>query len=323
MAIYRRDYTIEEKETQRYRQNQWCYVVPCGETFPLEYWSRKKVVEEHCLGCRVCNVLEGHSKQRKGFTQSEVATLFEHDYNCQSGTGALKSSNGILTHYSTIEAIKTLRGVIISNNECWSRGFAHCTKPNYMVAMDLTTILSMALVGPKEALKEIHIIATNGTATLLEWRKRYFLNAEDEGRFIVELVGPCKTLKEAYESMKPNAVRIAENLNNEVKRQGEYFFIPLPTLKTRDVSERERIITHKGLERDYYEEKDFVAFERLFPEVEESRHCVTEKATSLGKVVVRGTVRHPEHRMLKLGKTWHLVAKNTVKNSWSIGRGRD
>lgn len=36
---------------------------------------------------------------------------------------------GVLKHYSTIEAVRTLSGLVITNTECFSRGFAFCTTP--------------------------------------------------------------------------------------------------------------------------------------------------------------------------------------------------
>ncbi|GAI50724.1 unnamed protein product, partial [marine sediment metagenome] len=36
-----------------------------------------------------------------------------------------------------------------------------------------------------------------------------------------------------------------------------------------------------------------------------------------------GTVRHPEHGMMKLGETWHKIKLNNVENSWSAGGGVD
>lgn len=38
---------------------------------------------------------------------------------------------GTLWHYSTREAIRTKENVVISNQQCWSSGFAHCSKPDY------------------------------------------------------------------------------------------------------------------------------------------------------------------------------------------------
>jgi len=49
--------------------------------------------------------------------------------------------SGVLRHYRTIEAIRTLNGLIISNSQCWARGFAHCTTPpNTDYSAPLTSI---------------------------------------------------------------------------------------------------------------------------------------------------------------------------------------
>lgn len=45
--------------------------------------------------------------------------------------------------------------------------------------------------------------------------------------FLVELTTPVKTIAEAYESLKPQEVKDAEAKGLEVKRQGEWFFIPV------------------------------------------------------------------------------------------------
>ena len=45
--------------------------------------------------------------------------------------------------------------------------------------------------------------------------------------FLVELTSPVKTIAEAYHSLKPKEVLDAEKAGLEVKRQGEWFFIPV------------------------------------------------------------------------------------------------
>lgn len=45
--------------------------------------------------------------------------------------------------------------------------------------------------------------------------------------FLVELTSPVKTISEAYQSLKPQEVIDAEKAGLEVKRQGEWFFIPV------------------------------------------------------------------------------------------------
>jgi len=37
-------------------------------------------------------------------------------------------------------------------------------------------------------------------------------------------------------------------------------------------------------------------------------------------VVVGGTVRHPEHKMLKLNGAWFLAVKNNAVRGWSVQR---
>lgn len=45
-------------------------------------------------------------------------------YGIQEADGS-----GVLMHYTTREAIRLVDGTIISNEQCWSAGFAHCTTP--------------------------------------------------------------------------------------------------------------------------------------------------------------------------------------------------
>lgn len=43
------------------------------------------------------------------------------------------SGKGKLKHYRTIEGIRTIEGLFISNTECYARGWAHCTTPSLSV----------------------------------------------------------------------------------------------------------------------------------------------------------------------------------------------
>lgn len=216
--------------------------------------SRIENLPYYCATERVKAVLEGRSKRRKGFTQDEVATLFMFDYECESGTGNFYSEMGILTHYRTVEAIKTYNSEIISNRDCWSRGFARCSPPPLTDYRLNLTLIGNA-VRTQQDLRTIEIIdhveesQQNRPATLLtvaleyykgEWdsakaeevketyrEKRYLLNAfDDSGAFVAELKKPCTNVKEAFESMKPKIVKLAQAIGLEVKRQGELFFIP-------------------------------------------------------------------------------------------------
>lgn len=48
--------------------------------------------------------------------------------------------SGTLWHYSTREAIRTADGDVISNQQCWSAGFAHCSKPDYDYEVPLDAV---------------------------------------------------------------------------------------------------------------------------------------------------------------------------------------
>jgi hypothetical protein len=120
--------------------------------------------------------------------------------------------------------------------------------------------------------------------------------------FFCELPRTSKasTVAEALVDLKPATVKAAEQMGRDVKRQGDIFAIPLPTLTRRD-------LTKQGAR---YEKGG-----HLF----NTNHVATESATLAdGTTLVRGTLRHdpqwrrPDHKRVTLGKTWHVALKNTV-----------
>lgn len=68
--------------------------------------------------------LKNQGTNWSGKKYAEVSTSNDNFRGVQFGDGS-----GRLIHYSTTEAIRTRTGLIISNQQCWSRGFAHCTTP--------------------------------------------------------------------------------------------------------------------------------------------------------------------------------------------------
>lgn len=147
-------------------------------------------------------------------------------------------------------------------------------------------------------------------------KNAYFLSSFDENEgfglyFLAQLpdgVSP-RTVEEAFETLKPQQVKDAEAKNVKVKRQGEVFAIPL-TVDTRNLP---RPSEHSAL-------------------VVETDHVATEVRHALDNTYARGTLRHrpgfgrrPEHRMLVLGRQWHLLVRNTVPQgrSWSLGGNVD
>lgn len=108
------------------------------------------------------------------------------------------------------------------------------------------------------------------------------------------------TVAEALEDLKPSAVRQAEQLGREVKRQGDIFAIPVPTITTRQLTKQGARIQR---------------MDSLF----NTNHVATETATLTdGTTLARGVLRHapqwrrPDHKRVSLGNQWHVIQKNTV-----------
>jgi hypothetical protein len=116
-----------------------------------------------------------------------------------------------------------------------------------------------------------------------------------------------KTISQAYESLKPQAVKDAEKEKLSVKRQGEWFFIPTKVSEafvkehyktlTRQ-NELAPLILQAGPNRPNYAKLGFEA---------------------LGLVYVKGKISHSgrEHKDLEL-KQWHIAIPNTATKSWTV-----
>ena len=151
-------------------------------------------------------------------------------------------------------------------------------------------------------------------STLFEIYGDYYLSSIDpsgKGRglyFLTKLPRPAESIEDAYASIKP------KGLNGEAYvRQGEFFFVP-----------QEGITKPRGID---LEKK--VLIENRGRDAEEWRHVATEGFRLDGVQYVRGTVRHPEHKMCSLGNVWHRVYEAQGAGthgaivSWSSGGGFD
>jgi hypothetical protein len=138
-------------------------------------------------------------------------------------------------------------------------------------------------------------------------RWAYFLSGFDHNErravyFFCELprgVHPT-TVDEAYEDLKPDTVKIAEQMSRTIHRQGDIFAIEMRDLTKRDLRARGARFEKRG-------------------NLLRTNHEATEVAyLPDGTTLVRGTLWHnpagrpPDHRRVTVGKSWHVVVKNTV-----------
>jgi len=129
----------------------------------------------------------------------------------------------------------------------------------------------------------------------------YLSSMENYNYFLTMLPHKVATIKEAFDSLVPPIVK---KRKYSYKRQGEWFFVPVNNLskKTKHVMKKD-IVKQTHLNGKY------------------DRNHMVRDWVSIGKsVLVRGTVRHRngDHKMLKLGETWHLAVESTHLGSWTV-----
>lgn len=138
-------------------------------------------------------------------------------------------------------------------------------------------------------------------------REAYFLSGYDSNEkgmsyFLCELPPGAEpvSVRQAYESLKPEAVKEAERAGVKVKRQGDMFFIQMKNWKPPSTDVYPKTYVHATNHRAEY-----------------TTYSGPRSATRL--TYVKGTITHApvgrdaDHAPLKLGdKHWWLCVKNTV-----------
>jgi hypothetical protein len=147
--------------------------------------------------------------------------------------------------------------------------------------------------------------------------RRHILCALDEvDYFISHLPKPVSSIQEAVEILKPEVVQNAEKAGLEVRRQGEWFFIP--TKKDDKAMAKYLGVAVAQLRKQ--------AKQKALPHRLASNRHVAKIFEAGEKNFASGVVYHRnssgkstgEHRPLKLGEMWHEVARNTEIQSWTV-----
>jgi len=147
-------------------------------------------------------------------------------------------------------------------------------------------------------------------AVVLRQEDQYYLCAMDEGSDFISLL-PCEvyTVGEAYDSLKPEIVKTAIAQGEDVKRQGEWFFIPV-----------NQLMLPKIRKKDYLPKIALPA-----ADASSNQHICTRTYKNGDQYLVKGIVRHispqnrrrADHRAVKLGDMVHMAVCNTTKGNWS------
>lgn len=170
--------------------------------------------------------------------------------------------------------------------------------------------------------------------------KSRFLLGHDERHWFVAAIperSPVSTVAAAKQALKPKRVVLVEGcmknklrqrrINKARVRQGEWFFVPVPSLKV----DPKRTFKNEPLRRGagkphvcqelYREGGELVYISRRYPNglspaeyvslsEHEKKQTVWRTMTRNPHVYVRGTVRHSDHKTIFLAG-WHEVLMNT------------
>lgn len=158
--------------------------------------------------------------------------------------------------------------------------------------------------------------------------------------FFVQLTKPCKTIEQAYYSLKPKQVIAAEKAKLDVKRQGEWFFIPTkfnPEGKGYDpkrlpVADKLLLMCNDWRHDEYFSDKQWEKLKKRRIALQgrnlgqaqlkagNNRPNTVEKGTTIKEITyVKGKVSHQgrEHEDLIL-EGWHIAVPNTSVQSWQL-----
>jgi len=150
-------------------------------------------------------------------------------------------------------------------------------------------------------------------ACLIRWQGNQYLCSMDERAYFVAQLGKkADTVKDAFQFLKPPQVEACRSAGVTVVRQGEWFFVDT------GMSDREVARANGWTIRQLRRVKSSVGpLPRTDPG--SNAHQCRQLRLSDDANLATGCVRHPEHRMLRLGKTWWRVHRNTEVTSWSQG----
>jgi len=153
--------------------------------------------------------------------------------------------------------------------------------------------------------QNVYVLETNPEEhiALIEMRKYgdmygagmwHYLIGIEGSLFIAQVPSTIDTLAEALESLKPAAVKRAEVNGADVKRQGDWYFIPV------NRKPRGTVEVNQPLDDDH----------------------VADEAVILKTVAyARGIVTHGHHASLNLGKTWHKALQNNAIRTGRLAMG--
>jgi len=162
-------------------------------------------------------------------------------------------------------------------------------------------------------------------ASLIKHKNKLFLSSIDSSSknhqfFLVEL--RSKKILQVEETYRDLAGNLSDEqyqryLSGQIKRQGEFFLEPCPKISTVQLKQQ---IKSKDNRLGKYG-KILRCFD-LSGGDGHPHHARDAILTKQG-IFIRGTLRHTEHKIIRMKNIWHKVYRNTARNSWTANGSVD
>lgn len=212
--------------------------------------------------------------------------------------------------------------------------------------------IDFQVLNTRQDLRHLVLMARNEAGVFANGNdtEKYLCGHDEKHWFVATVAAEVRDVRSAMDSLKPRqalqaqhragvkAKDIHKRHNAGFVRQGEWFFIPEPRYNpsfTSDIKRNQRLSRGAGSKPHIVEEMVEGRGELVYvnwrtgQQMNEFRY---KKALASGKlgdpkqwnaqrlttsVMVRGTVKHPDHRTITL-HGWHRVAMNTEANSNNV-----
>lgn len=309
------------EEEQQKRANQGLIVEEIEEE-QKDRWWRERPRKGRIQADVIWNFFNSEDREH---WRKATHIFFEHDTLYSYGYHfrlAVRVKRGIKSDF-VINSDKY--SVTTSGHQCLTRSYAPEGTPSLSISacwnagIDLSKVEILDMRGDRWETK--YCLFRDGDD--------YYLAGIEQGKrrwetynFLVELYEPATLLSQALKQISGlNDEDWEAYQRGEIKRQGEYFFKPVGTTKELKREKGvQKVMVQKHVDLNKVFRKGMASgLTSLFTGARNS-HIATE-LTIIGdtEVFVRGTVRHREHPMIRLGKIWHKVTTNYIKGSWRPG----
>lgn len=144
-------------------------------------------------------------------------------------------------------------------------------------------------------------------------KNQFIFGRDGNGQpFVTQVSTKIKTITDAFDYLMPRVVKEAISQGLGVKRQGDWFFIPVPEPKFRHSYKPTFYFNLEGLHMTRKIRQGVLYYGSSF---QETRHTTNGEILyrSVGRHFVKGTIHTPDHPPLGL-RGWHLAVRRFSHN---------